>query len=149
MRLDRWRDGERQYERDRVLAMKSFVSRSRYRAGLMVKPCPCGCGRVLRLPRRRMARRAVEIEQSIRAAERMRDRFGEPWAHAVEQGRMFSRTYLALAHRERGGVSSYLESRQTRFKFHRNARDWMTMTLRAAATLQSEDAQWRVRRAGQ
>jgi hypothetical protein len=45
-------------------------------------------------------------------------------------------------------VSSYLESRQTRFKFHRDARDWMTVTLRAAATLQSEDAHWRVRNAG-
>jgi hypothetical protein len=95
-----------------------------------------------------MARRAIEIEQLIPAAERMRDRFGQPWGHAVEQGRMFSRTYLALAHRERGGVSSYLETRQTRFKFHRDAKDWLTMTLRAAATLHSEDAEWRVRHTG-
>jgi hypothetical protein len=76
----------------------------------------------------------------------MRDRFGEPWIHAVEQGRMFSRTCLALAHRERGGVSKYLDSPQTRFRFRRDVRDWMKVTMRAAATLQAEDATWRAKR---
>lgn len=93
-----------------------------------------------------MARRAVEMERSIPAAERMRDRFGEPWDHAVEQGRMFSGTYLALAHRGTGGLSKYFDFRQSRFKFHSDARDWMKMTSRAAATLQAEDAEWRAKR---
>jgi len=76
----------------------------------------------------------------------MRERFGEPWDHAVEQGRMFSGTYLALAHREERGLSKHLDLRQSRFKFRRDARDWMKMTSRAAATLQAEDAEWRAKR---
>jgi hypothetical protein len=90
-----------------------------------------------------MALRALQIEQSIPVAQQMRDRFGKPWDHAVEQGRMFGRTYLALAHRERGGVAKYLDSRQTRFKFRRDSQDWMNVTVRAAAALQTADVERR------
>jgi hypothetical protein len=56
---------------------------------------------------------------------------------------MFSRTYFAIAHRERGGVSRYLDSRRTRVKFRRDANDWAKVTIRAAETLQKEDPMWR------
>jgi hypothetical protein len=56
---------------------------------------------------------------------------------------MFSRTCFAIAHRERGGVSQYLDSRHTRLKFRRDAKDWTKVTRRAAEILQDEDPTWR------
>jgi hypothetical protein len=90
-----------------------------------------------------MAQRALAVETLIPVAERMRDRMGLPsWRHAVEQGRMFSRTYLALAHGGSGGVADSLRSRRERWKFYSDARDWRKETRRALDALRMQDPDW-------
>ncbi len=108
----------------------------------VAKDCPCGCGRELGPGSRRLARRALRIESLIPAVEELRDQLGHrSWAHAVEQGRMFSHTYLALAHGTSGRVADSLTTRRTRWKFHANARDWEKTTLRLGDVPRTQDAQ--------
>jgi hypothetical protein len=92
-----------------------------------------------------LASRALDIEVLMPVAERMRARLGGVWGHVVQQGRMFSRTYLALAHQERGGVAGYLATRKELSKFRKDAKDWERMTAQAAATMEVENRARRAR----
>jgi hypothetical protein len=84
-----------------------------------------------------MANRALEIESLLPVATQMRDRFDGVWGHAVLQGRMFASTYLAFAHKTTGGVAEHLKSPWARFRFHRDASDWIRNTTRAETTFRT------------